>query len=339
MNHLNLSVVIVTLGSRDTLQRALDSILRNSSSSCSCEIVIVYNGSGRDIPERVRLGHGTIREQGGKIIREVFEKKAGSARAMNRGLDEAGGELVAFTDDDVEVAPGWLEGIWKASQRFPEHVLFCGPITLSQPGDAPGWLQKNMFVRRLFGEFAPNLPEGSSTGKLMPMGANFAVRTSKLDGLRFRLDLGPSEENGPLLGEDTIFFEELHGRYGILSGFGGCVYVPTAGVTHYVQSSKVSFMSIMGRLYQMGRTHMLFYHQPTHIYPQLYPMRPHYSTEEARFTSGIQINFYLGQLHEAMRCEDRSCCLYLERVLAMLNVNMAPEVISADAQRSTEAFA
>jgi len=319
MNSLTVSVVIVTLGSRDTLHRALDSILRSSSSSCSCEIVIVYNGSGRDIPERVRLGQETIREQDGKTIREVFEKKASSARAMNRGLDEARGELVAFTDDNVEVAPGWVEGIWKPSQRFPEHVLFCGPITLFQPGEAPGWLQKNTFVRRLFGEFAPNLPEGPSTGKLMPMGANFAVRTSKLDGLRFWL--------------------ELHGRYGALSGFGGCVYVPTAGVTHYVQSSKVNFMSIMDRMYQMGRTHMLFYHQPTHIYPQLYPMRLHYTTEEARFTPAMQINFYLGQMHEAIRREDRSCCLYLERVLAMLNVNLAPEVISADGQQSKGAIA
>ena len=44
-------------------------------------------------------------------VRVVRETRPGISAARNRGLEAAKGEIVAFTDDDVEVDPGWLLAI------------------------------------------------------------------------------------------------------------------------------------------------------------------------------------------------------------------------------------
>ena len=47
----------------------------------------------------------------------VRELRPGLSYARNRGLGEALGELVAFTDDDVVVDPGWLDGVVRGFAR------------------------------------------------------------------------------------------------------------------------------------------------------------------------------------------------------------------------------
>ena len=44
-------------------------------------------------------------------VRYVFESRPGAGIARNRGLLAASHEIVAFTDDDAEVEPGWLDGL------------------------------------------------------------------------------------------------------------------------------------------------------------------------------------------------------------------------------------
>ena len=44
-------------------------------------------------------------------VRVVRETRPGISAARNRGLEEAGGEIVAFTDDDVEVDRSWLRAL------------------------------------------------------------------------------------------------------------------------------------------------------------------------------------------------------------------------------------
>src|SRR5207302_9268279 len=48
---------------------------------------------------------------GDERFRLVDEVRPGLSRARNRGLQEARGDAVAFTDDDVRVDAAWLRGV------------------------------------------------------------------------------------------------------------------------------------------------------------------------------------------------------------------------------------
>jgi GT2 family glycosyltransferase len=69
-------------------------------------------------------------------VRLVREPRPGISAARNRGLAEATGEIVAFTDDDVEVDRRWLRALGERFARAPEVAAVSGlvvPAELETP--------------------------------------------------------------------------------------------------------------------------------------------------------------------------------------------------------------
>jgi hypothetical protein len=60
--------------------------------------------------------------------RVVCEPRPGISAARNRGLAEADGEIVAFTDDDVLVEPAWLLALGLRFRTHPEEACVTGMI-------------------------------------------------------------------------------------------------------------------------------------------------------------------------------------------------------------------
>lgn len=59
----------------------------------------------------------------GALVRLVRQKNGGPASARNRGAREAEAEFIAFTDDDCEPDPGWLDGLLRRHATDPEALI------------------------------------------------------------------------------------------------------------------------------------------------------------------------------------------------------------------------
>ena len=94
---MEISVVVCTRDRSAALARCLASLARLDSPPH--EIVVVDNAPSDG--ETARVVAATP-------FRYVREDSPGLDRARNRGIAEARHDLIAFTDDDVEVEPGWL---------------------------------------------------------------------------------------------------------------------------------------------------------------------------------------------------------------------------------------
>lgn len=98
-----ISVIVATRDRPEKLRHCLHSLLR--SAYPEFEIIVVDNAPADDTAEILVRSEFTGR------VHYVREPVAGLARAHNLGLGRARGSLVAFTDDDTLVDPGWLSAV------------------------------------------------------------------------------------------------------------------------------------------------------------------------------------------------------------------------------------
>lgn len=99
-----LSVVIPTYNRRDSLRVTLDGLARQTYPADCFEAVVVSDGS-TDGTDALLSEYAAASPF---ALRLFTQPNAGPARARNRGIDEAWGEVIVFLDDDVEPAPDFL---------------------------------------------------------------------------------------------------------------------------------------------------------------------------------------------------------------------------------------
>ncbi|MBN1218011.1 MAG: glycosyltransferase family 2 protein [Anaerolineae bacterium] len=102
------------------------------------EIILVDNGS---TDESLQLTQRDFPEV--KIIE--LHKNLGYAGAINRGFEQAGGEIIVPLNNDTEVAPNWAQALVNTLQKFPDAgivaskmLLFDRRDTLHSAGDGFG---------------------------------------------------------------------------------------------------------------------------------------------------------------------------------------------------------
>ncbi len=96
---MRVSVVVPAYNSARTLPRALAAIAAQELGE-PFETIVVDNGSTDDTSAVVNAA-----PDGARVVRK---EHAGPGSARNRGVAEAAGEVIAFTDADCAPQPGWL---------------------------------------------------------------------------------------------------------------------------------------------------------------------------------------------------------------------------------------
>jgi GT2 family glycosyltransferase len=171
-------------------------------------------------------------------FRYVREPRPGLSCARNRGVTEASGDIVAFTDDDVIIDPWWLDGIVQGFQTMPGVGCVTGLIATAEIENEAqlyfhlraGW--GALCERRVF-----DLTEHRDDSALYPYsagifgaGANFAVAREVFKEVGgFDEALGAGTLTGG--GEDLNMFVRV-----ILGGY-RLVYEPSAIVSHVHRAS------------------------------------------------------------------------------------------------------
>jgi len=98
-NH-RVSVIIPVYNDSENLLNCLAAVERQTLHKSKFEVIVVDNGSSRDIGSALKSY---------PAVNTVYEPKVGSYAARNRGISSSGGDILAFTDSDCIPARDWLE--------------------------------------------------------------------------------------------------------------------------------------------------------------------------------------------------------------------------------------
>lgn len=314
------SVLVPTRNRADQLQDSLLRILsqRPDDIVSECEVIVIDNGS----TDHTATVLGRLRDAGS--LTALYEPVPGKSRALNRGMEVAKGELLAFTDDDVHVSSEWLASLIRASRSFPDAAVICGPIIPEFPEDSPVWLRNHQrFVSFAYAQFNPRLPEGVLPVPYAPYGPNFCIRASALRGERFRTDLGPSSE-GSFMCEDTEFI----GRFRTRSE--RFIFVPSASVTHCIRPSLMEPRRLWERAFMLGRS---LIKQDNVL--RLIPPGNIIEAEEdqiRRFETGMLLSFYYGQLCQLSLHKETAQCECLALALSAVPWSGRPDELAGPAR-------
>lgn len=131
---MEISVVVCTYNRAGQLARALAPlVLSVREARVPGEIVVVDNNSS-DTTHDVVEG---IARAAPVPVRYAFEARQGLSFARNRGLAEATGRIIAFTDDDCIVDPDWADAIVQEFAAHPDVAVLGGRVDLHDPADRP----------------------------------------------------------------------------------------------------------------------------------------------------------------------------------------------------------
>ena len=226
-NGAGVSVVICTRDRTEGLRQCLRTV--QQVSYAPLEILVVDNApSGHETREVV----AALAKDDGRV-RYTCESHPGLSRARNHGLARAQFEIVAFTDDDTQVDPGWPAAIAAGFAADPEAVCVTGlvpPITLDTGSERyfdARYSWADAFEPRRYDMAGYRHPSRLYPFKagIFGTGANFAIRrgaVARVGGFDPLLGAGGPGRGG----EDLDIFLRL-----ILAG-GRICYLPSALVWH-----------------------------------------------------------------------------------------------------------
>jgi len=226
---MRIQVVICTWNRAALLAQTLEQLRRlQCPTGVEWQLLVVNNNSSDSTSD-------VLESFGGQLpLRWVFEPEPGLSNARNRAILETTADYLIWTDDDVLVAPDWLDAYVAAFREHPDAAFFGGPVDPWFDGTPPRWLSRNLdqisiaFALRQFGDSIFRFDESR-----MPFGANCAFKHDVLRHFQYNPRLGRGPGNN-VSGEDTQIMREM-----MAAGFTGW-WVPRAKVRHFIPRERQS---------------------------------------------------------------------------------------------------
>ncbi|QSA98439.1 glycosyltransferase [Methylococcus sp. EFPC2] len=220
---VSISIIVCTYNRADSLVSTLQALVNlRVPPGLEWEVIVVDNNSHDDTSEIVRSKQASFPQ-----LRYLFEQRQGLSHARNSGIAAARGELLLFTDDDVQPEPDWVVEVLQGMEKYDATACggYIAPLWDSPP---PSWL-----TERLYGFLAIKTDERERRilkESEFPFGANMAFRREVFSRFGvFDPDLG---RKGSVLAGCEEF--DLIGR--LIASSEVVVYLPDARVHHRVEA-------------------------------------------------------------------------------------------------------
>lgn len=214
-----ISIVVPVFNTGQYLERVISALRAQDMDRSGYEMIFVDNGS---TDESLSI----LRRQ--DDIRLLQEEKRGSYAARNRGVRDARGDIIVFTDSDCFPLPGWLGAINDYFDAHPQVQVVLGPRI---PPDGRRALK---LVSEYENEKAEMVLNSNDPQIYFGYTNNMAVRRSAMDSV------GPYVERGR--GSDTIFVRRMVDTRGCEA----VAYCPGMAVQHAeLESIGVYYSKVM----------------------------------------------------------------------------------------------
>jgi glucosyl-dolichyl phosphate glucuronosyltransferase len=236
---VDISIVLATYNRAASLRTTLASFSALVfPADLAWELLVVDNNSTDSTGEVVEKFAGEVAFP----VRYFFEKKQGRSAALNAGIAVAKGKVIAFTDDDVLLDPGWLSNLKRTFDDFDCSAV-AGKVVAQWNHGRPDWLEMEGQLAVVHFDLGDELKEI----KMSPLGANSAFRREvfRQYGL-FRLDLGVNGSRHTVTCDDTEFGERL------IRGGEKILYCPTAVIFHPVDPARTTKKYLLSWYYYNG---------------------------------------------------------------------------------------
>jgi succinoglycan biosynthesis protein ExoM len=225
------SLCIATYRRPERLAAVLEDLTRQTR--LPDEVVVVDNdaaASAQRVVERRVDDHAPF------PIRYAVQPQKNISLTRNKTVELAGGDWLAFIDDDERAPPPWLAQLMDAADRFAADGVL-GPVDPVVPSSAPGWIRRGRFY---------DFPR-MATGTLIPPNrlrfGNVLVKGSWLRGAEAPFD----PALGLTGGEDGDLLSRLVQRGARI------VWCDEAIVREPVESSRLSLHWLLRRALSGGQ--------------------------------------------------------------------------------------
>ncbi len=133
--NINISVIIATFNRCTSLADTLESLARQDGlGDVSCEIIVIDNNS----KDKTKAVTDSFRNIFQGELQYFFEARQGKSFALNKGISEAKGDIIAFTDDDVILPNNWIKEIMKQFSDDSKNII-SGRVIPLWPSRKPIW--------------------------------------------------------------------------------------------------------------------------------------------------------------------------------------------------------
>ena len=256
---IKVSIIICTYNRSKLLKETLQSVQNQDFQSDQYEIIVVDNNSTDDTKDVV----AEMAKASPVSTGYVFEYMQGLSNARNAGINNSEGEIIVFTDDDVEAERSWLRELFAAFET-PGVAAAGGPIRPIWPFEKPEWITENWQGYFTVNEFPEAREAGEFRNPNYPWGANMAFRRSILK----KTDLfSPALGR---IGACLLSNEELRLFRAIEEMGHRIVLAPDAVIHHKIPPERVRKLWLYHRTYWQGRSEAILDRQSgNYVYSRL----------------------------------------------------------------------
>lgn len=242
---MTVSVIIATYNRAALLDECL-AYLGRQPFAAGDEVIVVDNGSTDDTPTVIERHRARFAAS----LVHLEEHRPGKSHALALALSIASGDILAFTDDDVNVGATWLDAV-RQTMADPDVALMGGRVSPRWERRPPSWLRLGDGP---YGKLTAPLALLNyalvpiALGPRTVLGANMAVRRDVIARVGgFVTHLG--KLRGTLLaGEDAELCRRVQAA-GLRA-----MYSPDAAVAHWVPADRMRLSYFMRWFFWSGIT-------------------------------------------------------------------------------------